>query len=71
MGTANLDFRSLYLHYENGLYLYGDDKALEDIKADFSRIFSESKEMTLAEIVKIPARYRLWGAILKMFAPLM
>ena len=71
VGTANLDFRSLYLHYENGLYLYGDDKALEDIKADFSRIFSESKEMTLAEIVKIPARYRLWGAILKMFAPLM
>lgn len=71
VGTANLDFRSLYLHYENGLYLFGDINALNDIKADFEKVFAESKEMTLAEIIKIPARYRFWGALLRIFAPLM
>ena len=71
VGTANLDFRSLYLHYENGLYLYGDDNALRDIKDDFTKILNDSKEMNLYEILKMPARYRFWGAILRMFAPLM
>ena len=71
VGTANLDFRSLYLHYENGLYLYGDDIALRDIKDDFTKILNDSKEMNLSEILKMPARYRFWGAILRMFAPLM
>lgn len=71
VGTANLDFRSLYLHYENGLYLFGDINTLNDIKADFNKVLAESKEMTLAEIIKIPVRYRLLGALLKIFAPLM
>lgn len=71
VGTANLDFRSLYLHYENGFYIFGDNKTLGDIKADFNKVLSDSKEMTLAEIMKMPVRYRFIGAILKMFAPLM
>ena len=71
VGTANLDFRSLYLHYENGLYIFEDNKALGDIHDDFDKLFSVSKEMTLSEIMKMPVRYRLWGALLKIFAPLM
>ena len=71
VGTANLDFRSLYLHYENGLYLFGDEGTLGEIKADFSKVLAESKEMTMDDIIKMPVRHRVWGAILKMFAPLM
>ena len=71
VGTANLDFRSLYMHYENGIYIYNDDNILKDIKDDFEKTLSESKEMNMAEIVKMPVRYRFWGAILKVFAPLM
>lgn len=71
VGTANLDFRSLYLHYENGLYLFGDEGTLGDIKADFAKVLAESKEMTMDDIIKMPVRHRVWGAILKMFAPLM
>ena len=71
VGTANLDYRSLYLHYENGLYIFGDKAVIGDIKADFNAVFNNCKEMTLEEIIKIPARQRFWGAILKMFAPLM
>lgn len=71
VGTANLDYRSLYMHYENGIYIYNDEKVLKDIKSDFDKVLSESKEMNMAEIVKMPMRYRLFGAILKVFAPLM
>ena len=71
MGTANLDYRSLYMHYENGIYIYNDNKILGDIKRDFDKVLSESKEMTMSEIIKIPKRYRFFGAILKVFAPLM
>ena len=34
VGTINLDYRSLYLHFENGIYLY-NNKILKDIKKDF------------------------------------
>ena len=71
VGTANLDYRSLYMHYENGIYIYNDENVLKDIKNDFDKVLSESKEMNMAEIVKIPIRYRFFGAILKVFAPLM
>ncbi|MBP3200241.1 MAG: cardiolipin synthase [Lachnospiraceae bacterium] len=71
VGTANLDYRSLYMHYENGIYIYNDNKILGDIKRDFDKVLSESKEMTMSEIIKIPKRYRFFGAILKVFAPLM
>ena len=71
VGTANLDYRSLYMHYENGIYIYNDETVLKDIKDDFDKTLSESKEMTMEEIVKMPLRYRFWGAVLKVFAPLM
>lgn len=33
VGTINLDYRSLYLHFENGLFLYNNDTVM-DIKKD-------------------------------------
>ena len=71
VGTANLDYRSLYMHYENGLYFYGDFRVLKDIKADFDKTLAESREMTINEIIKMPVIHRFFGAILKVFAPLM
>ena len=71
VGTVNLDYRSLYMHYENGIYIYNDEKLLNDIKSDFDKTFYESKEMNMEEIVKMSFGYKFWGAILKIFAPLM
>ena len=71
VGTANLDYRSLYLHYENGIYMYGNNEVLSNIKADFIRTLEECDEMTLKDILKIPVSQRFLGAVLKMFAPLM
>ena len=44
VGTINLDYRSLYLHFENGTYLCGC-KAVMDIKADFTKTFAQCREI--------------------------
>ena len=41
VGTLNLDYRSLYLHFENGTYLYGS-KEIAKIRADLEEAFTKS-----------------------------
>lgn len=45
IGTINMDFRSFFLHYENGVWI-PDGKALADISADFEATIGVSKEIT-------------------------
>ena len=69
VGTINLDYRSLYLHFECGVYMY-DVPAIKDIKEDFLKTIAVSKEMTPEDVVK--GRFRGWlEAILRLFAPLL
>jgi len=70
VGSINLDYRSLYLHYECAAYLY-KVPALADIKADFAETFAKSQRITAADIKKQSLFYRLMGALLKVVAPLM
>ena len=70
VGSINLDYRSLYLHYECAAYLYRVS-ALADIKADFEDTFAKSQSVTAEDIKKQSLFYRLMGAILKVIAPLM
>lgn len=44
-GTINLDFRSLYHHFENGCLMY-NCSAIADIRADFENMFSQCREVT-------------------------
>jgi cardiolipin synthase len=68
-GTINLDYRSLYHHFENGCLYYGCD-AVADTKADFEWMFDQSREVT--EQYRDPAAHmRLWYAILRLASPLM
>jgi cardiolipin synthase len=67
IGTSNLDYRSLYLHFENNVVLYGCD-CLQDMKQDFEKTFSECREVTDAYR---SAPMRLWECILRLFAPML
>ena len=49
VGTINLDYRSLYLHFENGTYLYGSEKIL-DIRNDFLEALKVSKRIEKKDI---------------------
>lgn len=66
VGTANFDYRSLFLHYEDGLYIY-NDKSIIDIKNDFDNLFNDCIEFK--SFKEIPLFHRLLGSILKVFAP--
>lgn len=65
VGTANLDYRSLYLHYENGVYIYKNSE-IKNIKNDFDYILK--KCIKINTIKDIPLIQRLLGAFLKLFA---
>lgn len=70
VGTVNFDYRSLYLHFECGVWMYGS-KILKDIQEDFAKTLKQSREMTLEECQNIPSIQKLWRAILKMLAPML
>lgn len=69
-GTINLDYRSLYHHFENGcLYAYG--KAVMDTKRDFEQMMSESHEVTEEYTTDRGAMMRLTHLLLRLIAPLL
>ena len=70
VGTINLDYRSLFLHFENGVWLCGDPAVLE-IKADFLDTLEVCHQVTLAECEALPWWRKALRAVLRIFAPLM
>ena len=70
IGTSNLDYRSLYHHFENNVLLYGCD-AVKDIAADFEALFPQCEEVTEKYRSGRGAMLRIWQCILRLFAPLM
>ena len=70
IGTSNLDYRSLYLHFENDVLLY-DCKAVAQMQADFEAVFPQCTEMTQEYIRGRKTILRTWQCILRLFAPMM
>ena len=68
VGTINMDYRSLYLHFENGIYME-NVKTIEDVHKDFEETFKDSQELNDKD-VKTGFIKSLWQAILRLFAPL-
>ena len=70
VGTINLDYRSLYLHFENGVYLYRCS-AIADIRKDFNQTFPVCKEVTERYKSGRSAVLRISQCFMRLFAPLM
>lgn len=70
VGTINLDYRSLYLHFECGVYLY-KNKAIADIELDYRETIKRSQRITMDDFYKINIFSRLSGRIFRLFGPLM
>lgn len=70
VGTINFDFRSLYHHFEDGVFLY-DCEALQDIKADFEKLFADSAEVTEKYRTGRNTVLKITQCILRLFAPLL
>ena len=69
VGTINLDYRSLYLHFENAVFLYNSSVVL-DMRDDALQVMNESREVLFCEKKKY-AWTGLFDAFLHLFAPLM
>lgn len=70
IGTINFDYRSLYLHFENAVFLY-KSSTIKDIKKDIEFIKSESIMITKEEYKNKSLLKRIMGRILRLIAPLM
>ena len=70
VGTINLDYRSLYLHFEDAVYLY-DCPCIKDIVADYDATRAQSQVVTHGDLARIPLHTRIAAALLKLVAPLM
>ncbi len=69
VGTINMDYRSFYLHYENGIWMSGQ-KIQQAIYEDFQKTFAQSREMTYAEWLGRPVCWRLTQPLLNLFSTL-
>ena len=70
VGTINLDFRSLYHHFENAVYMYRTD-CLKDIKQDFLNTFDECRDVTEKYRKKPNMFVWFFKSILRLIAPLL
>ena len=69
IGTTNFDYRSLYLHFECGVMLYGS-RAVTELRDDFADTLKICHEMSERECRK-GLIGSIWQSILRLFAPLM
>ena len=70
VGTVNLDFRSLYLHFECGAWLY-QTQTVAAVKEDFLKTLERCQEITLQDCKNVKWYKRCLRGILRVFAPLM
>lgn len=70
VGTINMDYRSLFLHFECATWLY-KAKCIYEIKKDFIETLKTCQKITLEECKNTPWYKRITRAILSLFAPLM
>ena len=70
VGTINLDYRSLYHHFECATYLYKVD-CISEIKADYKETLKKCKQVTPETIKEEKFSYKALGTLLKVIAPLM
>ena len=68
VGTVNLDYRSLYLHFENSVLIYGG-AVLDDVRRDLAEIEKESAEAKLADC-RTGFFGTMYSAVLRLVAPL-
>ncbi len=70
VGTINLDYRSLYLHFECGTFLYQTQSVME-IKKDAMDTFEQCRRITLEFCKSRNVFIRLIQSILHLFVPLL
>ncbi len=70
VGTINLDYRSLYLHFECGCFIYNNAE-IDKIERDFQQMLARCRKVTLIEVKERTLLTKIAGQVLRLIAPLM
>ena len=70
VGTINLDYRSLYHHYECAAYMY-QTSCIPDIERDFQETLAKCRQVTPQSIRNEKLSYKIMGELMQFFAPMM
>ena len=70
VGSINMDYRSLYLHFECGTWLY-QTSTIQDIKEDFLKTLEICTPISIEDCKRIRLSTRFLRAIIRPFAPLL
>ena len=70
VGTINLDYRSLYLHFECAAYMW-QNPVVHDVEADFQETLLKCQEITIEDCHNYSKIKYIAGSILRFIAPLM
>ena len=69
VGTINLDYRSLYLHFECGVWM-SESSAVREVREDFLATQAKCQEISLEDAREFSRHKRLYHAMLRAFASL-
>ena len=70
VGTINFDYRSLYLHFECGVWMF-NSRVIYEIKEDYMLTLAKCDEVTLEEIWKTSKTKMFGQSLLRLVAPLL
>ena len=70
VGTINMDYRSLYHHFECAAFLY-KTSCISVIENDFQKTLSKCREVTRESVKKEKITTKLLGSVMKVIAPLL
>ncbi|MEG0829848.1 MAG: cardiolipin synthase [Anaerovoracaceae bacterium] len=70
VGTINLDFRSLYLHFECAAYIY-QNPVVKEIEIDFQNTLEKCQQITMEDCKSYSIFKKTLGKVLRIIAPLM
>lgn len=70
VGSINLDYRSLFLHFECAAYTYGTN-SVKQTEADFIETLEKCQKITLEDCKKFGFFPKFFGKALRFIAPLM
>lgn len=70
VGSINLDYRSLYLHFECASLFY-QTKAISHMENDFQETLKQCQKIQLSDVFHYPLWKRAVGRVLRFFSPLL
>lgn len=70
VGSVNIDLRSYYNQFENGVF-FDDAEAMAEVESDFEKTFAASMPVTCENAARNRLITRIVAGVLRIFSPLM